>query len=125
MDESGNISDYTIINLAGTKYYIGGFPTKVISVLSKETIKEIQLKSAEILNIEHKMSIYGNVKRISAPTDLIFIINDDLSKIIIMKPDDINTKQTIKAWGIIVCKKLYTYIYNIPQQIWESQNFEN
>lgn len=111
---------YQIIRLA-SPFYIGGLPNSVRVGLNPALLFQLDYKMNNILKT-HPTTIYDNAPHATFYHDL-FILVDDYY-ITIIKPNHINSKQTLKSSGIIVCKHLDVYKYNISNRIWECQTLE-
>lgn len=110
------MSEYQIINLDKTNFYIGGFPMSVRAQINKDVLKEIDDKAIKLL-YESKYTYYDNKQYRSQHHDLIYITLNN--RIVILKPNYINNKQTSKTNGIIVCKQLELHNYYIDSSKWE------
>ncbi len=90
-----------------------------------EHIKNLIYKKIDEL-IASKKQIHfldSNPKIHDISTSDIFVIHTNDPKIGIVIPNYINTKQTHKAYGIIVCKQVEQLSLNLQHLTWESQIF--
>ncbi|QBB28617.1 hypothetical protein HgNV_012 [Homarus gammarus nudivirus] len=109
---------YNILDLSNYNFYIGGLPTSVEVTLDQETLKELRLKSIEILTNNNTTNINNHTIRKSLPVDLIYVLEN--YEIAILKPDCVNNKQGSKTRGIIVCQNCLVHKYNKDTKSWAS-----
>ncbi|UOT91776.1 CmNV_012-like protein [Aratus pisonii nudivirus] len=121
-----------IFNLKNKERYIGGLPPKIRVQLDPELVNEIDHNILELVRL-NPTTVYVSENSNNPQTSINKIFPSHIHDIIItfskdevniIKPNFINSKQTNKNIGIIVCENFTSYNYNFLTTKWEYQSSE-
>ncbi|UVX94871.1 hypothetical protein CsNV_011 [Callinectes sapidus nudivirus] len=117
-------TNYIILNLKQDTFFLGGLPTKVITQIDDVTKNALESQTVKVLNSHKILTTETGTKFKINNSDLIFVVDEDLRTFSILIPNYINRKQTSRAYGVVVCKYLHCYTYDIVSRRWEYTSLE-